>query len=109
MSQDEIAKLNAPTKIKYRPESSEPSPLEEPVCDEDPYRRYVPGVYDVRCTDMKTYVDPRYKRRIALLKFSLFPEGGTVCAFFNLGPANKPPHAGRGSKYRRAWMIANGA
>ena len=56
---------------------------------------------------MNIYRDPRFRRHVARLKFRLVPEGGLVCAFFNLGNGEKPKVA-RGSEYRRAWTIANG-
>lgn len=64
--------------------------LDGPICDSDPYPRYEPGDYEVRCLEAKIYPDPRFRR--------------LVC---RLGPGPKP-QAGRGSKYWRAWVIANG-
>src|SRR5438874_1761441 len=52
-------------------------------------------------------LDPRFRRWVTCLKFQLFPEGGSICAFFNLGKSDRPRVA-RGSEYRRAWVIAHG-
>jgi len=79
----------------------------EPVCEDTPYPRYRPGIYEARCIAVDIYRDPRFRRHVARLKFRLVPEGGLVCAFFNLGNGEKPKVA-RGSEYRRAWTIANG-
>jgi hypothetical protein len=79
----------------------------EPVCEDAPYPRYKPGEYEARCVSVKVYLDPRFKRWVARLKFELVPEGGPVFAFPNLGTGDKPRPT-RGSEYRRAWIIANG-
>ena len=79
----------------------------EPVCEDTPYPRYRPGIYQARCTAVNIYRDPRFRRHVARLKFRLVPEGGIVFAFLNLGSGEKPKVA-RGSEYRRAWIIANG-
>lgn len=79
-----------------------------PICESDPYPRYAPGEYEVRCIEAKCYRDPRFKRLVCRLKCLLMldPER-EVFGFLNLGTEAKPK-AGRGSKYWRAWVIANG-
>ena len=82
--------------------------LEGPVCDSDPYPRYPPGEYEVRCLQVSVYRDPRFHRIICRLKCVLMTEPwGEIYGFLNLGTGAKPA-AGRGSNYRRAWVIANG-
>jgi len=83
--------------------------LDGPICASDPYPRYEPGEYEVRCLDAKTYQDPRFRRLVCRLRCALVidPEREVFC-FLNLGTGGQPK-AGRGSKYWRAWVIANGA
>ena len=85
------------------------SVLDGPICESDPYPRHEPGEYEVRCTEAKIYPDPRFRRLVCRLRCVLMidPEREVFC-FLNLGTGGKPK-AGRGSKYRRAWVIANGA
>jgi hypothetical protein len=90
------------------PEESEIR-LMDPVCDFNPRPHYRPGEYDVYCTRARSYYYRRFRRWNAELKFQLVPDGGVVFGFFNLGRNPKKPHAGRDSKYRQAWTIANHA
>lgn len=82
--------------------------LDGPICESDPYPRYEPGEYEIRCTEAKFYRDPRFRRLVCRLRCALVidPER-EVYWFLNLGTGPKP-EAGRGSKYWRAWVIANG-
>lgn len=83
--------------------------LDGPICESDPYPRYEPGEYEVRCVQAKIYPERRFRRLVCRLRCVLItdPEG-EVYGFLNLGTAGKP-QAGRNSKYWRAWVIANGA
>ena len=83
------------------------APVMPPVCDEEPYPRYSPGEYLVRCVGADTYPDPRFKSYKCRLDFRFMDREGTVSGFFHLG-SGEQPKAGRGSEYRRAWVIANG-
>jgi hypothetical protein len=80
-----------------------------PICESDPYPRYSPGEYEVRCLEAKIYRDPRIRRWVCRLRCALVldPER-EVYGFPNLGTGEKPK-AGRGSKYWRYWVIANGS
>src|SRR5262249_59375937 len=80
----------------------------DPVCDENPYPRYQPGVYDVRCYGAEEYRDPRFRCWKCRLDCHFLTDSGTVPGFLNLGTGDKP-QAGRGSEYRRVWVMANGA
>jgi hypothetical protein len=83
--------------------------LDGPICESDPYPRYEPGEYEVRCVEAKIYLDPRFRRLVCRLRCVLMldPERH-VYWFLNLGNESKPK-AGRGSNYWRAWVVANGA
>lgn len=89
-------------------ELSEAGSQPEPVCEESPYPRYAPGTYEAECLAAVVYRDPRFRAWKARLKFSLLPDGDLIYGFFHLGGREKP-HAGPGSEYRRAWIIASGA
>ncbi len=79
-----------------------------PICDSDPYPRYEPGEYEVRCTEAKYYRDPRFRRLVCRLRCVLITDPEReVYGFLNLGTEAKP-QAGRGSNYWKAWVIANG-
>jgi hypothetical protein len=45
---------------------------------------------------------------VCRLDCQLVCEQAQVCGFLNLGNGDKP-HAGRGSRYWRVWVMANGA
>jgi hypothetical protein len=85
-----------------------PDPGEElaPICEDAPFPRYKPGIYEARCIGTKIYRDPRFKRWVARLEFRTVPDSWPVFAFLNFGNGAKPK-AGRGSEYYRAWTIAN--
>jgi len=97
---------NPSTEIGKEEDFPKESSGREPVCEEAPYPRYEPGIYDAECLEANTYRDPRFRAWKCRLKFSLLPDGGPVYGFFHLGRRDNP-HAGRGSKYHRAWTIAN--
>ena len=58
------------------------------------------------CISGSTYRYPRYGRWICQLVFEL-AGGPRIFHFLNLG-TGEHPSAGKASKYRRAWIIANG-
>jgi|GEM_PF-5179735 len=78
-----------------------------PICEDEPYPKYAPGLYDVRCTNIKQYLDKRFKRRVCLLECRELLTNNPVVAFLNMGNKEKPT-VGRGSKYRRVWILATG-
>jgi hypothetical protein len=80
----------------------------DPICEDSPYPRYAPGVYDVLCYRVKPYRDPRFRCWKCRLDCQFLTESDTVSGFLNLGTGDKP-HAGRGSEYRRVWVMANDA
>jgi hypothetical protein len=80
----------------------------DPICEQDPYPRYVPGNYEAQCIEVKIYRDPQFHCWKAQLVFRLVPDGGRVLKFFHMGIGDKPK-AGPRSEYRRAWVIANDA
>ena len=78
-----------------------------PVCGHDPYPHYEPGEYEVRVLKVRSYVDPRFRRKVCLLECELmYPKEGRVSGFANLGQKDAP--MGFQSKYYRWWVIANG-
>jgi hypothetical protein len=79
----------------------------EPVCDVDPYPRYAPGVYEVRCVRARVYRDPQFKCWKCLVEFQFLNDEAKVVGFFNMGTGEKPK-AGRRSRYYAAWVMANG-
>jgi hypothetical protein len=90
-----------------------------PVAEDDPYPRYPPGWYIAECVGGVIYFDPRFNAIKCRLDFKLlFPDasrfpneeitGKPISAFFHLG-RGKNSRAGRGSRYYRAWAIANSA
>jgi len=81
---------------------------EGPIADADPYPLYPDGEREAECVGADVYPDPQFRRWVARLKFQLIPDGEPICGFLNLGSKRKP-EAGTRSKYRRAWIIANGA
>jgi len=104
------AKPNNPMSLdpQRRPTGEWPRTVMPPVCDEEPYPRYKPGEYLVRCLGGVIYRDPRFKSHKCRLDFQLLDEPVEVSAFFHLG-CKEQPVAGRGSEYRRVWVIANGS
>jgi len=78
-----------------------------PVCEQEPYPRLEPGRYEGQCIFARIYRDPQFRSWKALLRFRLILSRQQVCGFFHLGQGDKPK-AGTRSKYRRAWIIANG-
>ena len=90
------------------PNGADDDPDPEPRCEDTPYQRHAPGIYEARCITTKVYRDPRFKRWVLRLEFQLWPpDGRHAFGFLNLGTRAKPS-AGRGSEYRRAWIIASG-
>lgn len=85
----------------------DPEEALEPICEDAPFPRYKPGIYEARCVGTKVYRDPRFKRLIARLEFRTLPDCQPVFGFLNLGGGDEPK-AGRGSEYYRAWTLANG-
>jgi len=81
--------------------------IEGPVCEHDPYPKYPSGNYLVRCFNAVIYRDPRFRAWKCRLECHFLTEEGRVCAFLNLGTGERPK-VGRGSKYRRVWVMANG-
>ena len=95
-------------------QEAEARALKEPTCEEDPYPRIEPGFYNAYCSGVQIYRDPRFKRRwVCRLDFDIHDEGmiprrvAQLAQFLNLGNGEKPK-AGRGSEYRRSWIIATG-
>jgi len=62
----------------------------------------------VLCCRAKLYRDPRFRCWKCRLDCQFLTEPDTVSGFLNLGTDDKP-HAGRGSEYRRVWVMANDA
>lgn len=79
----------------------------EPVCDQAPYPRYEPGVYEAECVDANIFYDRQFHSWKCALRFSLLADGAPVFCFLHLGSKQKPTVGAR-SEYRRAWIIANG-
>lgn len=79
----------------------------DPVCEQAPYPRYEPGVYEAECIRAGTYRDRQFGSWKCALQFSILPEGGCVLGFLHLGSKQEPTMPRR-SEYRRAWIIANG-
>jgi hypothetical protein len=80
----------------------------DPICCADIYPRYPPGEYQVLCLTATTYQDPRFRCWKCRLECQFLTEREKVSGFLNLGDGQKP-NAGRGSEYRRVWVMANGA
>jgi hypothetical protein len=80
----------------------------EPICDDEQYPRYEPATYDVRCIGAEVYRDPRFRCWKCRLECQFLTERAVVSGFLNLGTGDKP-NAGRGSEYRRVWIMANAA
>ncbi len=76
----------------------------DPFCPDNSYPSYTPGIYDVRCFQVKVYLDPRFRRWVCRLDCHFLTEKANVCGFLNMadGPT---PHAGRGSEYWRVWVM----
>lgn len=76
-------------------------------CTSDELPRIMPQTTEVRCCG---YAGPTLWRRFKAwrlrLDCHLLDEDVTVSCWFNLGQGDKPK-AGRGSKYRKAWIMAN--
>lgn len=89
-------------------EAGKENGIRDPVCDVEPYRRYTPGEYELRCVKATIYRDPRFKCWKCRLDYQFLTDRQAVSGFFHLG-SGPQPNAGRGSEYRRAWVIANGA
>lgn len=83
------------------------TPEVEIACAADPLPHIMPQVTDARCHG---YEGPtfwrRYKAWRLRLDFHLLDEEVSVSCWFNFGQGDKPK-AGRGSKYRQAWILAN--
>jgi hypothetical protein len=79
----------------------------DPVCDDDPYPCYQPGIYEARCVRARVYLHPRLRAWKCELKYALIPSSEVVFGFFHLGDGDKPVPT-RGSEYRRAWIVASG-
>ncbi len=79
----------------------------DPVCEQAPYPRYEPGVYEAECVGAETYRDRQFSSWKCALRFSILADGAPVFGFLHLGSKQKPI-AGARSEYRRAWIIANG-
>jgi len=79
----------------------------DPVCEDDPYPLYKPGIYDAQCLRTRVYRHPRLRSWKCEFKYMIIPSGEIIFGFLNLGTGEKPVPA-RGSEYRRAWMIASG-
>jgi hypothetical protein len=79
-----------------------------PHFDGAAYARVTPGRYQAAATRV---IGPqlvlKYKRWSVGIEFSLISEDARLMAFFNLGSGEKP-NAPRGSRYFRAWTLANG-
>ena len=80
----------------------------DPICNDEQYPRYEPGNYEVRCISAEVYRDPRFRCWKCRLECHFLTERAVVSGFLNLGTGDKPG-AGRGSEYRRVWIMANGA
>jgi hypothetical protein len=80
---------------------------EGPMCEDDPYPHYPPGIYEVCCFEAKIYRDPRFRSWKCRLGCHFLTEPDQVSGFLNMGVGEKPK-AGRGSNYRRVWIMANG-
>jgi hypothetical protein len=82
-----------------------------PVWDGPNYAHVAPGRYSAIVTRIQ---GPewcfQYRRWSLLVEFELLGEVESVrvCAFFNLGNDPAKLHAGRQSRYCKAWTIANG-
>jgi hypothetical protein len=79
----------------------------DPFCPDDSFPRYEPGEYDVCCSAVRIYRDPRFRRWVCRLDCHFLTESAEVCGFLNMG-ANENPSAGRGSEYWRVWVMAKG-
>ena len=79
----------------------------EPVCEDDPYPSYTPGTYQAQCLRTRIYRHPRLRAWKCEFKYALIPSGQVVFGFLHLGNGDEPK-PGRGSEYRRAWILATG-
>ena len=102
-----------PSRVVVIPVPTQPKQkrLPEPVCEDAPRPRYTPGTYDVYCVKATQYLDTQYRAHKAVLHFHILGTNDPVQMFLHLGSSDKgqQPKAGPRSKYRRAWVIANGA
>ena len=98
--------MSEKSRLALVPPPPGPGEASEPICEDAPYPRYKPGIYEARCAGTKVYRDPRFKRLVARLEFRILPDCQLVFGFLNLGNGERPK-AGRGSEYYRAWTIAN--
>lgn len=80
----------------------------DPICGDDVYPRYLPGEYEVLCVGAEVYRDPRFRCWKCRLDCQFLTERSRISGFLNLGTGEKP-NAGRGSEYRRVWIMANDA
>jgi hypothetical protein len=78
-----------------------------PICEKDPYPLLEPGIYEAQCLRTRIYFDPQFRAWKALLEFQLVNREETVGGFIHLGQGESTK-AGQRSRYRRAWIIANG-
>ena len=84
----------------------------EPEIAWQDYDRIEPGVYFGYCKWAKRYQYPRFRRWTCLLRFDVLSDDllqvlARVPWWMSLGKREKP-HAGRGSRYFREWVRANG-
>ena len=79
----------------------------EPVCEQAPYPRYEPGIYEAECVHAAIYRDRQFRSWKCVLRFSMIQDGAPVLCFRHLGSKVKPV-AGLRSEYRRDWIIAKG-
>jgi len=80
----------------------------DPVCSDNPYPRYKPGIYEVLCVSAKTYLDPRFRRWVCCLVCQILGEKDRILGFLNMG-SESAPAANRGSEYWRVWVMATGS
>jgi hypothetical protein len=92
--------------IQARRVGSPPVP-QDPVCEETPYPRYEPGVYEAECAEARVYFHPLLRAWKCQLDFQILRNGEPICGFLHLGNKEQPS-AGPNSEYRRAWIIAAG-
>jgi hypothetical protein len=81
-----------------------------PIWDGKEYPRMDPAIYLIRVHGIQ---GPEWVRRFSRwsvrLECHTVHELGEVSGFFNLGNDPSGPHVGRGSRYWKAWTLANEA
>jgi len=96
-------------RVKAPEEGTQPhSFAPEPICEEAPYPRYEPGIYEAECVEARNYWDRQFRSWKCALRFSILQSGDPILRFLHLG-SHKKPDAPPRSEYRRDWIIANGA